>query len=188
MELWAQSGEVNTEATVAATIKRANELKIDHVVVASNTGTTARHFLDSGLKVICVTHQVGFREPGGDEMPAVARKNLQAAGIEVLTTTHLFRGINRGIADIHGGYDPGMVISDALRLFGQGTKVAVEVAIMALDAGLIPYGYDIVSVAGTSRGADTALVLRPAHSGQFLQSQIREIICKPRSWGKQTNK
>lgn len=182
MLLWEQSGRVNTEATVTAAVTRAKELGIKQVVVASNTGATARKFLDSGLDIVCVTHQVGFREPGGDEMPADARHELQAAGIKVLTTTHLFRGVNRGIVLAHGGYDPGMVVSDTLRLFGQGTKVAVEVAVMALDAGLISHGHDVVAVGGSSRGADTALVLRPAHSGQFLQTKIREIICKPRGW------
>lgn len=182
MQLWEKSGKDNTMATVQAAIARSKELGISQVVVASNTGATARLFLDSGLKIICVTHQVGFREPGGDEMPTDVRQEFNKLGIKVLTTTHLFRGVNRGFTQVHGGLDPGMVAADTLRLFGQGTKVAVEVAVMALDAGLISYGQDIISVGGSGRGADTALVLRPAHSGNFLQTKIREIICKPKEW------
>jgi len=182
MQLWEKSGKENTKSTVNAVITKAQELGIGHVVVASNTGATARQFLNSGLKIVCVTHQVGFREPGSDEMPAEVRQEFKELGVKVLTTTHLFRGVNRGFTQVHGGFDPGMAVADTLRLFGQGTKVAVEVAVMALDAGLIPYGQDIIAVGGSGRGADTALVLRPAHSGEFLQTKIREIICKPREW------
>ena len=132
---------------------------------------------------MCIRDRADIREL--EALPAdheIEQDVYKRQGIKVLTTTHLFRGVNRGIVLAHGGYDPGMVVSDTLRLFGQGTKVAVEVAVMALDAGLISHGHDVVAVGGSSRGADTALVLRPAHSGQFLQTKIREIICKPRGW------
>jgi hypothetical protein len=184
MKTWAKSGPDNTQATVEAAVARAKELGIKRVVVASNTGETARLFLDKGLEVVCVTHQVGFRGPNVDEMPAETRQEFAARGVKVLTTTHLFRGVTRGIVNAYKGFDPAMVVADTLRLFGQGTKVAVEVAVMALDAGLIPYGEDVIAVGGTGRGADTALVIRPAYSGEFLKTQIREIICKPWETGK----
>lgn len=76
--------------------------------------------------------------------------------------------------------DPAQVVAHALRMFGQGTKVCVEIAVMALDAGLIPFGREIIAIGGTGRGADTALVLTPAHSRQFFATWIHEIICKPR--------
>jgi hypothetical protein len=53
---------------------------------------------------------------------------------------------------------------------------------MALDAGLIPYGVDVAAAGGTAAGADTALVLRPAHYQNLLDTKIREIICKPRDF------
>ena len=43
-------------------------------------------------------------------------------------------------------------------MFSQGTKVAVEIAVMALDAGLIPWRA-VIAVGGSGRGADTAVVL-----------------------------
>ncbi|HHY92626.1 MAG TPA: hypothetical protein GX511_04715 [Firmicutes bacterium] len=184
MQTWPRSGPENTAATVGAAVARAKELGIKRVVVASNTGETARRFHEQGLEVVCVTHQVGFRGPNVDEMPPETRKEFAAQGIKVLTTTHLLRGVGRGFMNAHQGFDVGRVVADTLYLFGQGTKVAVEVAVMALDAGLIPYGEDIIAVGGTGRGADTALVLRPAYSGEFLKTQIREIICKPWETGK----
>lgn len=161
-------------------LERARELDIEHVVVASNTGETARLLLDQGVKVVCVTHHVGFAEPGYDEMPAEMREYLQRKGVAVLTTTHLLAGIGRAITKQFGGLDPAQVVAHALRMFGQGTKVCVEIAVMALDAGLIPYGREIIAIGGTGRGADTALVLTPAHSRQFFETRIHEIICKPR--------
>src|SRR5512133_1229973 len=64
------------------------------------------------------------------------------------------------------------------RLFGQGTKVAVEIAVMALDSGLIPYGVPVISVGGTNKGADTALLLVPSHAATFFDTRIQEVISR----------
>jgi hypothetical protein len=64
-------------------------------------------------------------------------------------------------------------------MFGQGTKVAIEIALMAADAGLIRTDEDVIAIGGTKDGADTALVIRPATSAHCLDLKIREIICKP---------
>ena len=57
-------------------------------------------------------------------------------------------------------------------------KVCVEISVMALDAGLIPHGKEIIALGGTAGGADTAVVLKPARCGEF-ETEICEIICKP---------
>ena len=72
-------------------------------------------------------------------------------------------------------------MADTLRLFGQGIKVAVEVSVMAADAGTLT-GNDIIAVGGSGRGADAALVLKPAHQNNFFDMRIREVICKPRKF------
>lgn len=51
----------------------------------------------------------------------------------------------------HGVY-PVEIIAAALRMFGQGTKVCVEVATMAADAGMIPSGEPVIVVGGTGPG------------------------------------
>ena len=81
----------------------------------------------------------------------------------------------------YSGAYPVLVIADTLRLLGQGTKVAVEVAVMAADAGTLT-GADIISIGGSGSGADAALVLKPAHQNNFFDLRIREIICKPRGF------
>ncbi|NLC11489.1 MAG: hypothetical protein GX767_04465 [Firmicutes bacterium] len=178
--LWDKKGPSNTDATVELAVKRAKELGIRYIVVASNTGATAEKFLDKGLEVVCVTHHVGYKGPGIDEMEQAMRERLQARGVKVLTTTHLLAGVNRALRYKYQGIYPSEIIAYTLRMLGQGVKVCVEIACMALDAGLIPYGEEIVAVGGTGRGADTACIISPAHSNAFFDSRVKEIICRPR--------
>ncbi|MEW6448485.1 MAG: pyruvate kinase alpha/beta domain-containing protein [Bacillota bacterium] len=179
---WSNKGSINTAATVEAALSRARELALKHIVVASCSGATAAYFIGTGLHVVCVTHQIGFQSPGADEMPPDMRDKLERAGIKVLTATHLMAGLDRAFRFKFGGVYPAEMVAAAFRMFGQGAKVCVEISTMALDAGLIPFGVDVVAVAGTASGADTALVIRPAHSQHFFDGKIREIICKPRDF------
>lgn len=178
--LWEKSGPVNTVATVKEALKRAKELNIGHLVVASNTGETAEHFLDSGLNVVCVTHHVGFAAPGKSEITEEKKHYLRQKNVRILTTTHLLAGVDRAVRNKFGGVYPAEIMAATLRMLGQGVKVCVEIAGMALDAGLIPYGEEVICVAGTGRGADTACVILPAHSNNFFDTVIKEIICMPR--------
>lgn len=109
------------------------------------------------------------------------RENLTKKGVKVLTTTHLLAGVDRAIRNQFSGVYPAEIMAQTLRIFGQGIKVAVEIAVMALDAGLIPYGKEIVSIGGTSSGADAAIIITPAHSNNFFATEVKEIICMPRN-------
>lgn len=180
---WEQAGAVNTENTIQLAVDRAVELGIHYVVVASCSGDNLKKVLDknSSLNVIGVTHHVGFAGPGVDEMSGTTRGELLSKGIKLLTTTHLFAGVDRAIRFQFGGLYPAEIMAQTLRIFGQGIKVAVEIAVMALDAGLIPYGEDVVAIGGSATGADAAIVIQPAHSNKFFQTEVREIICMPRN-------
>ncbi len=59
------------------------------------------------------------------------------------------------------------------------SKVAFEIAIMAADAGVVRTDEDVVSIGGTGRGADTAIVLAPVHTHNFFDIKVKEILCKP---------
>jgi hypothetical protein len=85
----------------------------------------------------------------------------------------------RAIRKDFGTIQPLELIANVLRLMGEGTKVCVEITMMAADAGLIPVDRDIIAIAGTGRGADTALRIKPAHAAQFFSLKIREVIAKP---------
>jgi hypothetical protein len=58
-------------------------------------------------------------------------------------------------------------------------KVVVEISVMAADAGLVRTDEEIIAIAGTGRGADYAVVLKPVHSNDFFDLKVKEILCKP---------
>jgi len=113
------------------------------------------------------------------QMSEEIRRELIEAGVKVLTTTHVLSGAERGISRKFRGIYPVEIMAQTLRMLGQGTKVCVEIATMALDAGMIPYGEDIIAVGGSNSGADTAVILRPAHAADIFDTWISEILCKP---------
>jgi hypothetical protein len=175
-------GPANTGAVLEAVARRAKELSIDRVIVATCSGRTvfeARKSFDPSLKIIAVTHVMGFAEPNVQELSGEDRRALQAQGVEVLTCAHAFGGVGRGVRNKVGAYQVDEVMAYTLRIFGQGTKVAVEIALMAADAGLVRTGEDVISIGGSGKGADTALVLRPATSSHLFDLRVREVICKP---------
>ncbi len=178
--LWDNRGPANTDRTVECALKRSAELGIEYIVVASNSGKTARKFLGKGVRVVCVTQQAGFNEPGKSVIMPDIKKELLQKDAQVLMTTHLLAGVDRALRFKFGGLYPAEIIAAALRMFGQGVKVCLEISSMALDAGLIPYGREIISVAGSGNGADTACVIVPAHSHNFFDTAVKEIICMPR--------
>ncbi len=182
-----QPGKENTGEVVKLVVEAAKKNNIKHIVVASNTGYTAELFTGYDFNVVCVTHQIGFREPGQDEMSAAKRLELLEKGVKLLTTTHLMGGIERAALRKFGGSGIQSITAYTLRMLGQGTKVCAEISCMALDAGLIPHGEDIIAVGGSGRGADTAWVIRPAHSTVFYDTEVKELICKPRNLKRSEN-
>ena len=176
-------GKENTAQTLALAFERGRELGLKEVVVASTKGETARQAIDlfQGFKVVVVTYHCGFRKPFESVMPASTRSELESKGATVVSATHALSGVERSVAKKHGGIYPALLIADTLRLFGQGTKVAVEISIMAADAGALS-GDDIVAIGGTARGADAALVLKPTNQTDLFDMRIREILCKPRDF------
>lgn len=183
--MWETAGPENTAATLKTAITRATDEGVQWLVVASNTGATVRKALELGaddLSVVCVTHHVGFRGPGVDEMPEAERRYLSDRGVKILTTTHVLAGVDRSVRTKFGGIYPPEIMANALRMLGQGLKVCVEISIMALDAGLIPHGERIVAVGGSGAGADTAAIILPAHSNNVFDLKVQEVLCKPKMW------
>ena len=176
-------GKDNTEQTLKLAAQRANELGINEVVVASTTGFTAYKAIEifDGLHITVVTYHSGFKEPFKNEMPDDVKADLQKKRVSVVAASHALSGVERSIAKKHSGVYPVLIVADTLRLLGQGIKVAVEVAVMAADAGALT-GSDIIAIGGSGHGADAALVLKPAHQNNFFDMRIREIICKPRNF------
>ncbi len=174
-------GAENTDETLRIARQRADELGIKNVVVASTTGDTAVRAMDAfqGLRVIVVTHVTGFRAPDAQEFTEENRQIVDSKRGVIVTAAHIFAGISRAMSNKYDSPGPGYIIADTLRTFGHGMKVAFEIAIMAADAGVVRTDEDVVSIGGTGRGADTAIVLAPVHNHHFFDIKVKEILCKP---------
>jgi hypothetical protein len=175
-------GPANTEAVLHIVKQRAEELNIKTIVVASSYGETAVKAVDilKGLKVIAVTRIVGYTSPNTWDFTDENRKIVESKGGEILATTHAFGGLSRALSNKHETYLLGWVVMDTLRIFGEGMKVACEITLMATDGGLVRTDEDVIAVAGTGRGADMAIVLRPVNTRNFFDLKVKEILCKPR--------
>jgi uncharacterized protein len=181
-------GEENTVKTLALAKQRADALGIKTFIVASTTGATAVKAVDAfkDYKVIIVTHTAGYHLPNTQEFTEENRKIVEDKSGIIVTAAHTLGGIQRALATPTEGKPPapsqaiGDVVAMALRMFGQGTKVACEIAAMAADAGLVRTDEEIISIGGTGWGADTALVIKPDYTHRFFGLRVKEIICKPR--------
>jgi hypothetical protein len=173
-------GKANTDATLQIARERAEALGVAQVVLASTHGYTAKRaaqvFQGLDVEIIAVTICAGYDDVGWT-MTSDERAELEGMGIVVLTTLH---ALGDDVSEAFGGYPPNKIVRETLYRFGQGMKVAVEVAIMAADAGLLGTSRETIAIAGTDEGADTALVLWPATALKFKELEIREILAKPR--------
>lgn len=183
------TGKENTDEVLRIAKQRAGELGLTKILVASTCGFTALKAVEAfkGMKVIIVTRSAGFKEPNTVDLTEENRKIIESKGGIVLIAAHAFGGLSRSmrqssIPEAPATYIIGDIIANSLRIFGQGMKVACEIATMAADAGLVRTDEDVISIAGTGgdgRGADVAVVLRPAPAHLFFETKIREILCKP---------
>jgi hypothetical protein len=175
----AKKAGVNAVLDVAK--KRAEELGIRSIIVASTRGETGVKVSETfrGYNVVVVTHSTGFIGLDVQELTPENRERILKAGGKILTTTHAFGGLGRAVRRKFGTYQSDEIVANTLRVFGQGTKVAVEIALMAADSGLVSVKEDVISIGGSGHGADTALVLQPANVQDFFDVKVREIICKP---------
>ncbi len=177
-------GEQNTNKLIELVKIRREELGIKNIVVASATGSSGVKLLksidDPEVNIVNVTHHAGFK---GEDLIEVEPENrivLEKSGVTIYAGSHSLSGVGRGISNKFGGITPVEIIAATLRLFSQGVKVGVEISIMASDAGLIPTDTEIIAVGGTGKGLDAAVVLQPAHMGNFFDLKINEIIAMPR--------
>jgi len=153
-------GPENTYKVLELVKKRAAEVGIDTVILASTRGDTAKKAMSllNGNKLIIV----GI---GRERFSADVMKTAQEKGFPVIFSNE---------TDYH--YPEEMKI--AFRRFGQGMKVSVEDVVISCRREVLEEGVDVISLAGSSRGADTAIVIRS--SRDFSAVKIREVICMPR--------
>jgi len=187
-------GQINTEKTLKLAIKRANELNIKKLIVASETGLSALKAVEmlrgSGIHQIVVTSAAGTKVENtviGDLRIGIPDKEiwnqLERGGAKIVRATDPLYSV--GAALEHRGVPTlATLIRMCLRTISSGTAVCVTAVLMATDNGVLTEGEEVVAVAGSWVGLDTALVVRAANSVNLLKRgamQIKEIICKPRN-------
>jgi len=175
-----ESGKANTDATLKLVRERAKELGINQVVVASSHGYTAKRARailgDAGVKIVAVSICASYQENGWVMTPE-ERRAVEALGITVVTGLH---ALGDDVSEAFSGDAPNRIVRETLYRFCQGMKVAVEIVLMAADAGAIDVSREAIAVAGTGAGADTAIVIKPAFPRKFKELEIRELLAKPR--------
>ncbi len=179
-----REGEENTDVLLKFAKAYSENAGVNHFVVASTTAETGAKASEvfKGFNIVIVTHHTGFVEPGVQELTEKNRLAILKNGAHILTTTHALSSVERAVRKEFGTLQPLELIANTFRRLGEGTKVCVEITLMAADAGLIPIDLDIIAIAGSSSGADTALLLKPANSSRFFDLKIREIIAKPKEF------
>ena len=165
----------NTDITFKLAQDRMQELGINKLVLASTAGATTKKamefFKGTAVKLIVVTHQYGFVRKE-NPFPKELVKELREAGHEVHTATMLFH------TDKLYGTNTPTVMANLLRCFSEGVKVCFEIVLSATDGGYLKNGEKVAAVAGTGKGADTALIMQASSTQQF-KLKVNEILCKP---------
>lgn len=189
-----KQGSENTETVLRLAKERADELGIRTILVASTSGQTAARAVDvfEGKQVVAVGWPTGWRKPNFNPFTEENRRKVENRGGKVLLVRFAFQGLGRTGPRVFSqeavpqpapqapaSNDTAAIVNRTLRLFGAGMKVACEITLIAADAGLARTDEDVIAIAGTDGGSDTAIVLRPVNSWNFFSLRIKEILCKP---------
>jgi hypothetical protein len=176
-----KAGANNTDALLKLVKDYAEKEGTKDIVVASTTGETGAKAskIFKGYNLVIVTHYFGFQEPGKTELLEEHKREMAKNEAKIFTGTHALSSAERSIRKEFNTIQTLEIIANTLRLMGEGTKVCVEITVMAADAGLIPADKDVIAIAGTGRGADTALRIFPANAARFFNLKIKEVIAKP---------
>ena len=184
MLLFEKVGVENTEKALELALSSAKERGLD-VVIATTGGGTVPVVLELAKKlgyegkIVAVTHAFGSREKGKNILEPEKMQEFRDKGVTVVTAAHALSGAERGLSKKFSGIYPVEIVANTLKMLGQGTKVCVEIAMMALDSGAIDYGKQIIAVGGSGRGADTVCRLTPEYTSDLMGTKIHEILCKP---------
>jgi uncharacterized protein len=178
-----KKGPVNTEKTLEIALSRAKAANIGKIVVASSTGETAlklHRMAENSVKIIAVTYNAGSRFQKEVEQFNKNHETLLQKEILVVRGLHAFSGTEKGFSGHYKtNFLPLNIVADTLRMFSQGVKVCVEIAIMAAEHGFVTPEEEIVAVGGSGHGADTALIMKPVFAADLFKAKIKALLCMP---------
>ncbi len=176
------TGKENTKDAIDAVCKRCKEGDIKKVVVATSSGDTGlkviRALEGTEIQVIPVGLSAGSKYSGSPELQK-NKKEFEKVGVRYVQGVLALSGVERAVKKRWDTAGPVLVLADGLRIPCEGFKVGIEVTVMATDAGCVSPDEYVLCVAGSGRGADTVMVVKPAYSDGFFDFAVREIVCKP---------
>lgn len=180
---FSEKGPVNTDKALDIALACCEEQKISKIVVASSSGHTALKLqakAGASVEIIAVTYCAGSRFKAEVEQFNNNRDALVEKGVGIVRGLHAMSGVEKTFENKYkSGFLPLNVVADTLRMFSQGIKVCVEIAIMAAEHGFIAPDEEIVVVAGSGHGADTAVVMKPAFASNMFDTKIKALLCMP---------
>lgn len=185
-----EPGEENTQWVIEAVSQRLEVGGTRKVIVASTSGKTAVEFarsLKGKAALICVS-EAPYRREWSEEWPCLKQEfgqELEKLGVTIIDKApYVFHSSVLEAARWPDAFAE-RVVKETLYSFGQGMKVAVEVTLIAVSCGYVTPYEDIIGVGGSSKGADTAIVLRATYPASLFDKdpakrlEIREIIAMP---------
>jgi len=192
-----EPGPKNTEKVIKAVKERLKDSDIKYVIVASESGRTAlkvaKALKELNVKIVCVSGYAGIRRAEGKTWPDIKgeiREELGKLGVKILDETPWIFKSSAFDYQFLGEHSPSYIIHRFLsRLLGYGFKTALEITLLAAEAGAIPIDDEVVAIAGTGwlgGGADCAVIIKPSilTDGFFMDPErgieVREIIAMPR--------
>jgi uncharacterized protein len=178
-----KKGSVNTARALEIALACCEEKGIRKIVVASSTGKTALLLRDKAkpsIDVIGVTYSAGSKYREEVEEFNRNRETMIKKGIQVVRGLHALSATERAFENKYKtGLLPLNIVADTLRMFSQGMKVCLEVAVMAAEAGFITPDEEVVVVGGSGTGADTAVIMKPAYAASMFETKFKAVLCMP---------
>jgi uncharacterized protein len=185
-----EPGKDNTPRVIEAVSQRLEDGGVRNVIVASTSGQTAVEFarsLKGKVELTCVS-EAPYRREWGEEWPCLKnefRQELERLGVTIIDRVPYIFHSSVLEAARGSGASPEQIVKETLYSFGQGMKVAVEVALTGVSCGYLTPYEDVIAVGGSGKGADTAIVLRATYPASLFDKdpakrlEIREIIAMP---------
>lgn len=200
-------GIQNTQAVVAAVTSRVAEGDIQHVVVASASGSSAwllaQALKEHSVTVISISAPIGAHEKIGWQ-PLSGRMARRLGELGVICRPQHVLDAQSWLENEPGSFERSTfydwrthrhykvdhldsVLYDTLiSVGGMGLKTAVECIFSACAYGDVQIGEEVIGTAGSAWGLDTAAVIRATTAEKCFSQraserlEIREILVMPR--------
>lgn len=173
-----------TKKVLKISFSKAEEMGLNKIIIPSTTGYSAQIALElvpDSIELIIVTHVTGYIKQGENEFDPQLRTKIEKSKHKILTTTHLFKGINSYFQNKYRGSYDSIAFADGLRMVCQGIKVIVEISTMAADANMVSTRNWTVVCGGSHRGLNSSCLVKPCNSTDMSKFKLGMILALPQN-------